>query len=1281
MLSYEANEFLRELSKIEEWRADIVNAIGEGLSTLQKGDQPIQQCVLGHGALAYLSLTVNPQGVDNYFQEWSRVSLVASNIAQGLIIDINPGENKVDLLCEEDEAMYTDTLEKVSGLVSSKGENLLEKIDMAQKLQLLEQLSNITDVQSDIANKIMPETPNEHHAMKRFKVLIETLCYDAICSIVTDDIPSPSDLIAKVFKRISPSNLPDMQSRLKYKGLKKLIKAKQSEVKRTAGQKSGEPKVNFGEWVGTLGEEKQILAVTADSMGIANDIIYQAVNSGAEDIDAITSFAAKEAQNAKKSEQKQLFTTKNRDDFEFVTYDKSSSIQASATSAGHLKISANKEIDEPKSVSLKATDLLEKCDQIPAEVTVLVAVRRTGKDATVLLSLGEGQVKIQGDKVSVDDAEVGDADINTVLRFKIGHNGQCSVQSEGGHDIAQIEKPDMFDGLTLSDIKLTLVESGTYPVTVGLLGVSVYNTINEELPKFYTKDDWEQSSSNIDKDGDRKWIKPRIVNLDATVERLALLGAPIATCQELAKGGFEQGLDQMLAMEDLESQELFKDRDMITEFKSLENRSQLSQADQELRIENCFGDRAVQNMPDMCFTLKRDPTATKAITDIKFESTENCIGTFKDESLYFVREEIDKATKPPLKDVIYVLTDDPSNLDIPDGYELLEVGGYAFNFDSAESETYLFLAYSRTSQMFGTSVNLLEGSAKSDSNYGMVDNFTAEAGKSGVNLKLLEEEIGKLSSATYPVLIQQANVLEKQDRQNSLRKLFNHMLKTFPEELDNMLDQNGFSNLLDCIGNDLDSLKKPFTSYIDDLEKSADFGKLLARETIIQLILTATTTQSAGGSGAEHIVESKHQYDNDMRYNETICIAGATKLSFVFDDQCKTESGCDTLRFYTKPDQQGECIYEKSGSEWPPFEYEGDTVYLYFYTDGSCTEWGYKFRVIPTMPPAAATDEISLRCNIENALWILGFVTSFDPLPASLKVFTTAKVLNPLMVLLHKSKDGELQHKLLTLLQTLMNRATEPGAEVVRAAKLLALETDKLYSKEKPVDSASQMLQSLVSFMVEVRDKYEISLDQKWFSDLTDSFELMEGLALGNDNILPALFEQFKIAKDLKIDIARESAHPYKKKYAIQQIAVPDASELEIEFTENSACDDQHAVLFSYDKQGLRPVEDDTNGSRSCAGMWQEEPKGPDISISNGGMSVTRTNSSSWGNVVYDQELTTGRYIFNLRIDNHGQGSDYLYIGICSAEGFGFSDCRNSGMPNVTWKRNGEFHQHGVGDG
>lgn len=77
------------------------------------------------------------------------------------------------------------------------------------------------------------------------------------------------------------------------------------------------------------------------------------------------------------------------------------------------------------------------------------------------------------------------------------------------------------------------------------------------------------------------------------------------------------------------------------------------------------------------------------------------------------------------------------------------------------------------------------------------------------------------------------------------------------------------------------------------------------------------------------------------------------------------------------------------------------------------------------------------------------------------------------------------------------------------------------------------MLQSLVGFVVELREKYDITIEKKWFRELLEGYELMEGLALGNSSILPALFEQFKIAKDLKVDIIHESAHNYKKKYAI----------------------------------------------------------------------------------------------------------------------------------------------------
>jgi len=117
-----------------------------------------------------------------------------------------------------------------------------------------------------------------------------------------------------------------------------------------------------------------MLVAMAESMEISSDYVYQAVNSGCEDVDAISSFAekakakeeeAKAAGNQEKVKQKLLWTTKNREDFDFVTHDKSSTISASVNSHGHLRISAMKEIDKPKSVSLKAEEILEKCDSLP----------------------------------------------------------------------------------------------------------------------------------------------------------------------------------------------------------------------------------------------------------------------------------------------------------------------------------------------------------------------------------------------------------------------------------------------------------------------------------------------------------------------------------------------------------------------------------------------------------------------------------------------------------------------------------------------------------------------------------------------------------------------------------------------------------------------------------------------------------------------------------------------------------------------------------------------------
>jgi hypothetical protein len=68
----------------------------------------------------------------------------------------------------------------------------------------------------------------------------------------------------------------------------------------------------------------------------------------------------------------------------------------------------------------------------------------------------------------------------------------------------------------------------------------------------------------------------------------------------------------------------------------------------------------------------------------------------------------------------------------------------------------------------------------------------------------------------------------------------------------------------------------------------------------------------------------------------------------------------------------------------------GDRVWLFFYTDGSCTRWGYKFTVTPVYPKtssAKSSDKLSQIAHLDTALWILDFVDSFDELPEPLKIF------------------------------------------------------------------------------------------------------------------------------------------------------------------------------------------------------------------------------------------------------------------------------------------------------
>lgn len=108
-----------------------------------------------------------------------------------------------------------------------------------------------------------------------------------------------------------------------------------------------------------------------------------------------------------------------------------------------------------------------------------------------------------------------------------------------------------------------------------------------------------------------------------------------------------------------------------------------------------------------------------------------------------------------------------------------------------------------------------------------------------------------------------------------------------------------------------------------------------------------------------------------MRHEEVITIPGALCLRIEFDPQTFTESGCDELHFYREEGRNDElrCF---SGRRFKNFEIMGDTVYLYFYSDSSCVEWGYKFTVIPEMPPKAKGKlKLNFEADPEYALWVL----------------------------------------------------------------------------------------------------------------------------------------------------------------------------------------------------------------------------------------------------------------------------------------------------------------------
>ena len=119
-------------------------------------------------------------------------------------------------------------------------------------------------------------------------------------------------------------------------------------------------------------------------------------------------------------------------------------------------------------------------------------------------------------------------------------------------------------------------------------------------------------------------------------------------------------------------------------------------------------------------------------------------------------------------------------------------------------------------------------------------------------------------------------------------------------------------------------------------------------------------------------------------------------------------------------------------------------------------------------------------------------------------------------------------------------------------------------------------------------------------------------------------------------------------------------------------------MLFTFDKARQQEASG-AEGMGASKGAWSNSPTGPDIALSNDDKTVTRTNSSGWGNAVWNDTLSKCKVKINFKIES--AESSCLYVGIMAAQDSpDLNAClyESANFDLWTWNRDGAMHSRGV---
>lgn len=146
----------------------------------------------------------------------------------------------------------------------------------------------------------------------------------------------------------------------------------------------------------------------------------------------------------------------------------------------------------------------------------------------------------------------------------------------------------------------------------------------------------------------------------------------------------------------------------------------------------------------------------------------------------------------------------------------------------------------------------------------------------------------------------------------------------------------------------------------------------------------------------DNVLESPHNYYNNMRENYTKRINGAMMLKLTFDEECFLERNCDKLYIY---DESGKLLLQYTGAELAHqiVYVTGSYVRIYLTTDGSVTNYGFRCTV------EDATDELE-KVGEEVVL------ESDHPYKNNMDKYYTASIPGAILVKLEFDSNTELEN-------------------------------------------------------------------------------------------------------------------------------------------------------------------------------------------------------------------------------------------------------------------------------